>query len=85
MSGFSQILKSGLSGQFELGRILWAVATLALIVYQGIAIWLNKEPFNPIEFGAGAAAILAAGGFGIAAKDVGVAKATTAAATDGQP
>lgn len=65
----------GLSGEFELGRILWAVATIALIGYQGVAIWLNKQDFSPVEFGAGAAAILAAGGFGIAAKDKGVAKA----------
>jgi hypothetical protein len=82
MTALSQILKSQLSGEFELGRILWAIATLALIVYQGIDVFWNKQPFNPVEFGAGAAAILAAGGFGIAAKDVGVAKATTAAASD---
>ncbi len=75
MNALSHIFKSSVSDQFEMGRVLWAIATLALIAYQGVAIWWNKEPFNPIEFGAGAAAILAAGGFGIAAKDVGVAKA----------
>ena len=80
MSAFSQILKSSLSGQFELGRILWALATLALIVYQGVSIWINKQPFSPIEFGGGAAAILAAGGVGIAAKDKGVATATATVA-----
>jgi len=82
MIAFSQVLKSSLTGQFELGRVLWAVATLALIGYQGVAIWWNHQSFNPIEFGTGAAAILAAGGFGIAAKDVGVARATTAAVSD---
>lgn len=74
MTGLVSILK-GISGEFELGRILWAVATIALIAYQGIALWLNAQAFSPIEFGTGAAAILAAGGFGIAAKDKGVAKA----------
>lgn len=79
MNGLTGILKSSLSGQFELGRILWAIASLALIIYQGVAIWLNKQPFSPIEFGAGAAAILAAGGFGIAVKDKGVANAQNVA------
>jgi hypothetical protein len=69
----------GLSGELELGRILWAVATLALIGYQGFAIWWNHQPFSPTEFGMGAAAILAAGGFGVAAKDKGVAAASKAA------
>jgi hypothetical protein len=82
MTAVTQILKSSVTGQFELGRVLWAVATLALIGYQGFAIWWTKQPFSPIEFGTGAAAILAAGGFGIAAKDIGVARATTAAVSD---
>lgn len=59
----------------ELGRVLWAIGVIAMIAYQGIDIWLNKNAFNAVEFGAGLAAILAAGGFGIAAKDRGVAKA----------
>jgi hypothetical protein len=74
MTGLTNMLK-GLSGEFELGRMLWAFATVALVVYQGIAIWMNKQAFAPIEFGGGAAAILAAGGFGISQKDKGVAKA----------
>jgi hypothetical protein len=54
---------------FELGRALWALGTLALIAYQGLALWWRAQAFSPIEFGTGLAAILAAGGFGIAAKD----------------
>jgi hypothetical protein len=68
----------GLSGHFELGRMLWALSTLGLIAYQGLAIWLNHQSFSPTEFGLGAASILAAGGFGIAVKDKGVASAQTA-------
>ena len=83
MSGVSQVLKSSLSGELELGRILWAVGTLALIGYQGVAVLYNKQPFSPMEFGGGAAAILAAGGFGIAAKDKGVAAATARSSQDG--
>jgi len=78
-------LKGPNNTHVELGRLLWAVGTIALIAYQGVAIWFNKQPFSPVEFGAGEAAILAAGGFGIAAKDTGVAKAaSTNAATETQ-
>lgn len=72
---FFNFLRGPGNTHIELGRLLWAIGTLAMIGYQGVAIWLNKQPFSPIEFGTGEAAILAAGGFGIAAKDTGVAKA----------
>lgn len=53
---------------FELGRALWALSVVALCICQGVALW-KGQAFSPTEFGTGAAAILAAGGFGIAAKD----------------
>lgn len=53
----------------ELGRVLWGFGALAMIVYQGAAIFARGQTFSPIEFGTGFAALLAAGGFGIAAKD----------------
>ncbi|KKC27329.1 hypothetical protein [Sphingomonas sp. SRS2] len=74
MNGLVNMLK-GIGDEFELGRILWAVGVLAMIIYQGVAIYLNKQAFNAIEFGAGFGSILIAGGFGVAAKDKGVAKA----------
>jgi hypothetical protein len=72
----------GLSGELELGRICWAAMVLAYIVYQGLAIWLLKQAFSPTEFGLGGAPLLAAGGFGVAVKDKGVASAK-ATAEDG--
>ena len=71
---FRELLTSADNHTFELGRVLWALGTLALIAYQGIAIWLKGQTFSPVEFGAGVAAVLAAGGFGVAVKDK-VAKA----------
>lgn len=53
----------------ELGRLLWALSVLAIIFYQGWELIVDKKDFDAIEFGTGIAAILAAGGFGIAAKD----------------
>ncbi len=66
---FRELLTSSDNRTFELGRALWALGTLALIVYQGVAIAIKGQTFSPVEFGAGIAAILAAGGFGVAAKD----------------
>jgi hypothetical protein len=63
---------------FELGRALWALGVLALIAYQGMAIFLKGQAFSPLEFGTGLAAILAAGGFGVAAKDGAATAAKTA-------
>lgn len=54
---------------FELGRALWAVGVLALIGYQGAALFFLKQAFSPTEFGIGFGAVMAAGGVGIAAKD----------------
>ena len=71
---FRELLTSSDNHTFELGRALWALGTLALIAYQGVAITIKGQAFSPVEFGAGVAAILAAGGFGVAAKDK-VAKA----------
>lgn len=69
----SQVIRNLLTGTdnrfWELGRVLWALGTVALIAYQGVAIGLKGQTFSPIEFGTGVAAILAAGGFGVAAKD----------------
>lgn len=70
MNNLIRNLLTGTDNQsWELGRVLWAIGTIALIIYQGIAIWSKGQTFSPIEFGTGAAAILAAGGFGVAQKD----------------
>jgi NO-binding membrane sensor protein with MHYT domain len=55
--------------EYELGRALWAMSFLAMIAYQGIAIFVNNQDFDPVSFGGGVAAILAAGGAGVAMKD----------------
>jgi len=58
---------------FELGRVLWAIGVLALLGFQGFALW-KGQTFSPTEFGLGFAGILAAGGGGIAMKDAARAK-----------
>lgn len=76
MTGFfTNMFKNITNDHLELGRVLWAVAVLALIAYQGVAIWINKQDFSPTDFGIGAAGILAAGGFGVGFKETSIAKA----------
>lgn len=55
--------------EYELGRALWALSFLAMIVYQGFALFWNQQPFDPVAFGGGVGAILVAGGAGVAMKD----------------
>lgn len=66
------------NSSWELGRALWALGVVALIGYQGVALWVKGQPFSPIEFGTGLGAILAAGGFGVGQKDRAFAKVTEA-------
>ena len=68
-----RILRDIFSGvdnnSIEAGRVLWFISVLSLIAYQGVALAFKNQTFGPIEFGTGLAALLAAGGFGIAQKD----------------
>lgn len=74
----SRILRDIFSGPdneaIEAGRVLWIVGVLAMIAYQGVAIWWKDQPFSAIEFGTGLGGILIAGGFGVAQKDRALAK-----------
>jgi hypothetical protein len=45
---------------YDLGRVLWAFLTVALIAYQAYAI-SRGQPFEPITFSTAAGAILAGG------------------------
>lgn len=62
------------SHEFELARLMFAIVILAGLGFQGYAVWKNGA-FNMVEFGTGMGGLLALGGLGTAAKDVGAAKA----------
>lgn len=59
---------------YEAGRFLWFVSVLSAIGYSGAHLYLNSE-FSIMEFGGGIAALIAAGGWGISAKDRGAKEA----------
>jgi len=78
---FQNIFKGVGNHDYEMGRILWFLGGFFMIGYQGYAIF-QGQAFNPIEFGTGFGALLAAGGLGIAAKDTGAAKVKSASTPD---
>lgn len=61
----------------ELGRLTWFAGCLAMVFGLCYSMIINKEAFlaNSLTFGGGFAAILAAGGIGVGAKEKGVADA----------
>jgi hypothetical protein len=59
----------------DIARLLWAISCIAFVFYSGWNVIVNKQVFNAIDFGGGAAGILAGGGIGVASK----------AATEPQP
>ena len=53
---------------YEIARVAFAISVLSAIGYQGWAIHAGQT-YDPLQFASGLATIVAAGGFGIAAKD----------------
>lgn len=77
----------GIGGGWEMGRSLWASGAVSIIGFQGYDLF-NGHHFDAMNFGGGFAALMVAAGFGIAAKDKGVAAAgatTTTTKTETRP
>lgn len=53
---------------FDVIRVGMIIVGLALVALSGWAVVVNKQPFDPLQFGSGAAALFAGGGVGIGAK-----------------
>lgn len=47
---------------WDLGRLQWFVGTIAFFALSGFAYVFKGQPFEPVTWGAGLAAVLAAGG-----------------------
>lgn len=56
------------NSSFDVVRIGMVVSGCSMIGLSIVATVVNKQPFDPLVFGGGAAAIFAGGGFGIAQK-----------------
>lgn len=56
------------NSSFDVVRIGMVVSGCSMIGLSIVAVVVNKQDFDPLIFGGGAAAIFAGGGFGIAQK-----------------
>ena len=52
----------------DIGRVLWGLGVFSFILFAGYVVFYSKA-FDPIAYGAGFAAVLAAGGAAIRIKD----------------
>jgi len=60
---------TGIDGEsFDVGRVLWVLGVLAFVGYAGYDLIVNKQPFNPQNYGIGLGGALAGGGLGIGMK-----------------
>lgn len=56
------------NGDWDIGRVLWAIAVLVFLALACIAVLLNKQTFDPQTFGIGLGAVMAAGGAALGMK-----------------
>ncbi|MEN9288386.1 MAG: hypothetical protein RL317_9 [Pseudomonadota bacterium] len=68
------ILKGVNDQGYDAGRILWVLSTMCGLGYSGWHLFADHV-FSIIEFGTGMGSLILLGGGGVAAKDLGVAKA----------
>lgn len=72
MNTFKHIMRGWFCGPNndypEAGRALWFASVVAAIGYTGAHLFINGE-FSIVEFGTGIGGLIAAGGWGIGAKD----------------
>lgn len=62
-------LFTGKDGEtYDVGRVLWVWGVLSYTIIAGWAVIKGHAPFDPMAFGGGFAAVLAAGAGGIAMK-----------------
>jgi len=68
MKTFLQHLFTGADNQtFDIARVLWAIGVLSFIGFAGWHVAQNHQ-FDPVGYGAGLGAVLAAGGAGVGFK-----------------
>lgn len=69
MKVFLRHLMTGVDNRtYDLARVLWLLGGLQFLALATWAIVVNKQPFSPVEYGAGLGTMLTAGGIAVAVK-----------------
>lgn len=69
MKEFLRHLITGVDNHtYDLARVLWLIGGLQYLALATWAIVVNRQPFAPMEYGAGLGTVLTAGGIAIAVK-----------------
>lgn len=72
MNLLSTVLKNSFTTStgedYDIGRLLWALAVLSFFCLAGWSIVVNKQPFDALSYGTGLAAVLAGGGAALGLK-----------------
>ena len=72
MSLLTNVIKDSFTtangADYDIGRILWAMAVLSFFFLAGWAIVVNKQAFDALSYGSGLAAVLAGGGAALGLK-----------------
>ncbi|MCA1995714.1 MAG: amino acid ABC transporter substrate-binding protein [Armatimonadetes bacterium] len=65
---FTDLFTTADGVSWDVGRVLWALAVCWFLGLSTYAVVGNAQPFDPISWGTGLAAVLAAGGAALWAK-----------------
>lgn len=72
MNLIAQIIKDWFTGSdgtsYDVGRMLWVASCVVFCVLACWAVMVNEQPFDPLGYGTGLAAVLAAGGAALGMK-----------------
>lgn len=72
MNLIAKVIKDSLTNAFgvdyDIGRILWALATLTFLFLACWAVIYNRQAFDAMSYGVGLGSVLAAGGAAIGMK-----------------
>lgn len=72
MNLIARIIKDWFTGSdgtsYDVGRMLWVASCIVFCVLACWTVIVNQQPFDPLGYGGGLAAVLAAGGAALGMK-----------------
>lgn len=71
MKDFLRHLLTGIDNHtYDIARVLWFWLAVQFSFEAAWALIVNKQPFDPVQYASGVAAVLTAGGFAVRVKSI---------------